>query len=195
MNSSEYGSLLLLLYALTVGALLGVLWDVFRIIRIAFYGRKTGTSPPVRLPSDADGVERALKFKHSAKVPSLTFFGTFFCDLLFCLICAVCVILLLFHLNDGEVRMFALIGAALGFTVYYFTVGRLTVYFSDVIIRAVKKLVYTVLRYTLFPIIRILAEVASRIKRAVRRKRRKKLTSRYIKKTIKSSKQGFGVRC
>lgn len=193
MNGSEYGSLLLLLYAVIVGAMLGVLWDVFRVIRIAFYGRRTGSPPPVRLPSDSAGVERALRFKHNIKIPSLSFFGTFICDLLFCLICTICVILLLFHLNDGEVRMFALLGAMIGFVVYYLTLGRLTVYFSDIIIRTIKKAVLTILRYTIFPILRICAAGVSRVKRSIRRKRRRKLTQKYMKKTVKNAKQGFDI--
>lgn len=193
MNWSEYGSFLLLVYSATVGAFLGVLWDVFRIIRIAFHGRKTGAAPPVRLPSTGEGVERALSFKHGTKIPSLTFFGTFLCDLIFCLICAVCVVLLLFQLNDGEVRMFSLLGALAGFAVYYFTVGRLTVYFSDVIIKAVKKTVYTVLRFTLFPVIRAASSVLNRAKRIIKNRQRRKLTAKYIKNTLKNAKNGFDI--
>ncbi len=194
MGLPEENLVLLLIYSLSVGAFLGVLWDCFRIIRILFYGkRKTGTRSPTLLPSNEKDVSRALAFSHTQSFFSPSGIAIFLSDIIFCLTAAISVIILLFHLNGGEIRGFALLGAALGFSVYYFTVGRLTVLFSDIIIKTVKKFIYTLLSLTVIPVFRLLRKPLIWLLRKTSVKLGKIKTAAYIKKRINNAKNGFGL--
>lgn len=46
-------------------------------------------------------------------------------DLLFCLLCTVSLLLLFFNLSFGRMRLYAFVGCAIGFAVWYFTLGKL----------------------------------------------------------------------
>lgn len=46
-------------------------------------------------------------------------------DLLYCLFCTGGMLLLFFNLSFGRMRMYAFVGVALGFAVWYFTLGKL----------------------------------------------------------------------
>lgn len=184
----------LLLYSVAVGCLLGILWDVFRIIRIAVYGRQHGEGvSPVRLPASKKEVSRALSVRHTKGALSLSGISIFLSDLLFCLSASAAVILLLFHLNGGEIRGFALFGALLGFICYYFTVGKLTVLFSELIITGIKKLLYFVLSLTLIPVFNLFRRLTAFILNKLRLRIRKRQTERYIESKIKEAYDGFGL--
>ena len=142
MGLSEENLTLLLFYSISVGIFLGLLWDFFRIFRIIFYGKPSSVLPsPVKLPATEKDVRKALSFKHTQKFFSPAGITVLISDLIFCITATFSVIILLFHLNGGEVRAFALFGAGIGFTSYYFTVGKITVKISDAIIRRVKKMI------------------------------------------------------
>lgn len=182
----------LLLYSFAVGALLGVLWDIFRIIRlIVCNGRSTDNSFPIRLPASEREVTKALSFKHRQKV--LPIILIFISDLLFCLFAAVSVILLLFHLNGGQIRGFVLFGAALGAVIYYFTVGKLTFAFSDRIIRGAKRLIRFILSVTVIPVFGLLKELTRSALRKLGLRIRKRQTLRYVRTRIKDAEMGFGL--
>lgn len=61
----------------------------------------------------------------------------FFEDLVFCLMSAVVLCVFVFNTTMGMVRLFAFCGVAVGFFLYYFTLGRLTVGLARVVKRAV----------------------------------------------------------
>ena len=194
MGLPENNLLILLMYSLTVGVFLGVLWDIFRIMRIAAYGkRKNGLPCPVILPKNEKEVGRALSFRHTQRVLSLVGISIFLSDVLFSITSAITVILLLFHLNGGEIRGFALIGATIGFTAYYFTVGRLTVIFSDLIIRGVKRLISLILSITVVPILKLTYKVSHLIFGKIGAKIRKAQTKAYFEKQLKDASVGFDL--
>lgn len=194
MAMTEENLVILLLYSLTVGVFLGVLWDVFRIVRIVCYGkRKGGSFAPIRLPSNKKDVGRALRLCHTQKFLSVSGITIFLSDLVFCLTAAVSVIILLFHLNGGEIRGFALFGAAAGFTVYYFTVGKLTVLFSDFIINGVKKVITLILSVTVIPVFRILRKPFVLLVKKADIKLRRIKTNALIKKRISEAGKGFEI--
>lgn len=182
----------LLLYSIIVGAFLGVLWDFFRIMRIAAYGKRKGRLPcPIRLPSEEKEVLRALSFRHTQKPLSFSGVTIFLSDLLFSITAAISVILLLFHLNGGEVRGFALFGAGIGFTVYYLTVGKLTVIFSDMIIKGIKKLILLFFSVTVVPLFRLLRKLSLLLFGKIYLKLRKAQTKSYLRKQLKDAAVGF----
>ena len=89
------------------GFLLGILYDVFFIIRSAVSGRRV---------------------------------VTFICDSLFVAAASVLSFTLLLVITDGQIRFYVLLGEALGFTVYYLSLGAFTVRVSEKIIAFFKKL-------------------------------------------------------
>ena len=82
------------LASLVVGCIIGVIYDVFRLIRVVYTGGR------VKL---------------------------FFEDVLFCVMSAGVFAVFMFNANMGVIRMFAAIGALIGFFAYRFSVGLLTV--------------------------------------------------------------------
>lgn len=192
---SEGKALTLLLYSLAVGAVLGLIWDGFRVARIAAFGRKKHPkSVFVQLPADKAELERVLNVDTSEKHSFLAVASVFISDLGFCVFSAICVILLLFQVSEGEIRGFAFMGAAIGFAVYYFTVGRLTVIFSDAIIKAIKKLISIILSVTLLPIVRFTGRIIRKAKRKLDFNRQKKNTARYLSDTLANAEKLFGIR-
>lgn len=191
---SRSGSIALLLYALCVGAALGVLWDIFRVIRIAAYGRRKRPSKMfVRLPSNEREVKEILRVGASDKLSPISFLCVFLSDLAFCIFAAICMILLIFRSNNGEFRGFALWGAFIGFAVYYFTVGKLTVIFSEAIIKVIKKAIAIVFSLTLKPILKLALRLFGAITSALTLHKRRKATERYIEYAMKNADNAFGI--
>jgi len=83
------------LYAFAVGIGLGALYDVFRICRAV---------------------------RGNVRLNTLWIFVE---DILYALLCAVVVIIFVFHVNQGRIRGFMLLAAGAGFRLYYVTLGRL----------------------------------------------------------------------
>ena len=193
MYVAEQVTLALLAYSLLIGGALGVIWDIFRVIRIAVYGRRRWNMAPIRLPPTEKETASVLALTHSQKIPSFAFFATMVTDVVFCLVSAVTVIILLFHLNDGEVRAFALFGALLGFLVYYFSVGRLTVFFSEAIIRFIKRTVSFVCSVTVRPVLKIISKYSSILATKQIMSKSKRKTSQYIQKSINRASLGYGI--
>ncbi len=173
---TERESLILFVYAFFVGAALSLFYDCFRIIRIALYGRKKPLQDSrIPLPSDAKGVSRALRFPQKQAFPSGAFIMIFLGDLLFWVISALTVTVLIFQFGDGRVRAFSLFATALGFTACRVTFGRLVILFADAIISFVKKTVKVLMRYTVYPILRVLIAVIGGFGRLLKKSRNKKI--------------------
>lgn len=130
----------LVLYSLILGAVLGVIFDILRISRVLFTYR--GNEGSIRRVSD-------------------TFLSviTFIEDILFASVSAVLLILFCFKVNRGISRSFLLFGAAVGFILYYFTLGRLTNFAADAISRAIYTLFAFITKRCLLPIIRFIKKI------------------------------------
>ncbi len=175
-------TLLLFLYSLLVGLWLGSVYDIFRVMRIALYGRKKAEKERlIPLGKDAKSVGASLKGVIHQGFPSPSFFFTFVCDVLFCIFSALTVTVMIFQFGDGRVRAFSMIGAAFGFVLYYFTIGRAVMFFSDTIISAIKTVIGVFLKITFYPICRILARVAQKIKHTLDDKKRERNTKKYMR--------------
>ncbi len=175
-------AIFLLLYSFLIGVLLGLVYDAFRVLRIALYGRKKAEKEKmIPLAGDAKSIDKILKGEQKQGFPSLSFFFIFVCDIAFCVFSALMVTVMLFQFGDGRVRLFSLLGAFVGFTVYYFTVGKIVMLFSDVIISAVKAIIRTVLRFTLYPVCAVLLRAGSKLRSVYDSKKRARTTQKYMK--------------
>ncbi len=120
----------LLLYSFFLGMLTGVFYDANRVIRI-FLGERYkqggfGRLYSIKLPflkkevSLTTASDKGIQ-KHIRGV--VIFFG----DMLTVLFGAVGVIILNYSYNDGTFRGFSVVGALVGFLLYYFSIGKLVI--------------------------------------------------------------------
>ena len=90
----------------------------------------------------------------------------FFEDILFFLVAGCVISVLIYYTNDGVFRLMALFGVMCGFFAYYFTVGKIVILLSDVIIRSLGVFLsycaavllipfLLVVRFVLIPILRL----------------------------------------
>ena len=115
---------LLLVYSLIFGASAGVLNDVNRIVRIAL---------GVQVASG----ERSRRGLHRACAAVSVFFIALQ-DVLLFLYMGIGVAVLNYYLNRGIFRIYSIASAALGFAFYYFTLGRVVMFFAERILRALR---------------------------------------------------------
>jgi len=106
--------------ACLLGVALGVVYDIFRILRIAV---KTNTVV------------------------------AFIEDLLFFIIATAATFMFLLLMDDGRIRWYPFLGEALGFMVYYFTLGRLVMKISKIIITFIKAVFRTLFRIFIYPFV------------------------------------------
>lgn len=90
-----------------VGVFFGLVYDAVRFTRVFF------------------GISVRSPFGKKGAMPWISWVFTALGDLLFFLTAAVCMCVFFFLTGDGEMRGYALVGAFLGFKLYYHTIGRL----------------------------------------------------------------------
>ena len=199
MTDFFYDNAKLLPMALALGFLLGVVYDIFRIIRIS------RSDPPVpsggfykKISQKSKPKMRRMKIEKARK--PLFCALTFFEDILFFLICALSEILFFLAFNDGAVRIYCLFFTAAGFFVYIITVGRAVMFFSSNIIFLFKCLIYWIFYIIMIPIryisiaarkfFSLLFTVSiGRVLRAMRKKR-----SASLEKALYAlADEGFGI--
>lgn len=146
---------LVFLRACLLGAALGALYDVFRILRIA-------------IPASR-GIIAAQ-------------------DLLFFVLAAIATFLFLLTSIDGSVRVFLMVGEALGWVLYYFTLGQLVMRVSKTIIAAIKAVFRFLLRYLLAPIYRLIYSFITLLLRPIR------FFGRIVKNSLRKVKFRLKVR-
>lgn len=115
MNNQAY---LFIMFILN-GILIGVLFDIFRILRKSF---KT---------SD---------------------FITYIEDITFWILAGTLTLYFIFSLNNGEIRLYILIGIILGIIIYMLTISKYIVKFSVEVINFLKNIILKVIRIINYPI-------------------------------------------
>lgn len=135
MEISPYFLSLLLIHSLILGAVVGLVNDVHRLTRIFFgvcYSKKRFRRlyevhlPLLNRSIGEIGTGKGRRFL----LPILIFFQ----DVLLCGFAAVGVAVLNYYFNYGQFRAYTVIAMLVGFAVYYFTVGKLMMLFSEGVI-------------------------------------------------------------
>lgn len=186
----------LLLASFLLGVGMGTLYDCIRIQRVLFgICRYTkAANAPAFCPTFLKvRKKRAGKGKEIIKASFLVLQ-----DIVFCLAAGILVSILLFYRNDGVFRGFVLIGAALGFVTYYFTVGRLVISASEYIVFAIRTAFLYAVYYVSLPFIRLGRFSVERIGGAIQRAREKRLErirasyhARVCREMLALSEKGF----
>ena len=151
---SLYDQAALFVYALIIGVFIGAVYDVFRIIRIALTGGESCSSgacfePVEKLISRLSGRDQENSGKAQRTLGKrLALAVTFVCDILFFLITAVIGAVFLYQANYGQLRLYVVVAAVIGFTVYYNTVGRMITLVAGLVI-SLFRLFFAFLTYRL----------------------------------------------
>lgn len=135
-----YDSCLMFFRFLIPGIFLGIIYDVFRLIRIGRNDQTYRISKEIkkRYFPKKEKPEGNKQKKRSKKIdPDMIFI--FLEDICFFLIVAVTEILAIYYLNNGEIRIYCLIFSAVGFFAYQKTIGKLIIFLSRKIIYLVRK--------------------------------------------------------
>ncbi len=130
------------------------------------------------------------------------FWMVFLEDLLFFLPTSLASIFFHYALSDGVMRWFSLLGVVMGFLLYLGTLGRIIVFFSDVILKTIKKIlrgIYKLLFKLLFrPILIVFKNITNCLyakykKRSImiKRKRNARVLKREKTKLLKRAQKGF----
>ncbi len=106
------------LLALGMGFLLGLLYDLIRIIRISISRGKA---------------------------------ALIICDIIFCTFACLFTFLFCLTVNEGEIRLYLVLGEVAGFFTYYFSLGAVIFSCSEKIIVFIKKLFSSLFGVILFP--------------------------------------------
>ncbi len=118
---------ILLIYSFAVGCGLGVLSDLLNTLRESLFTvDQIENKERIRLPENEKKVYSAL-FPSSGKFTARDVLMVIF-DILFFAIAAIVVIILLYHLNFGQMRVYSLVSALTGYVVYKKTVGKLVTF-------------------------------------------------------------------
>lgn len=111
----------------------------------------------------------------------------FFEDIIFFIVSAVSTFLFIFHVNSGQIRWFIFLGLILGFIVYYFTLGKLVIKISEVIIKIVKSVFKFLFGIFIKPFVIIFRWIYRKINTVwVNIKKRVKIVNNNLRNRLKS---------
>ncbi len=135
------------LLSLGLGFIMGIFYDVFRIIRLCISAKKI---------------------------------ITIFFDILYCILFCFAFFIFLLTVNEGQFRFYLLLGACVGFFVYYFSLGAIIFSFSRFLTDFIKKWTKRIFAVLLFPFRWIFSRLKSCIDKKFEksRKRSKKLKNK-----------------
>ena len=188
---------ILFVWATVLGFALGGVYDVLRITRILcgfhYVKRFSGEEKQsVEAPVPPTWQRRIFHIQQKL----LIFVG----DVLFGVVCGMALVLLLYYANDGQFRFLAVFGMACGFFVYYHTLGRLVMLFSEAIVFAVRRLVRWIVRLVLLPLrafSRLLYRMVGRrlalLVKRIRYRRSVRYTDQTVESYVRLASQGFGL--
>ena len=130
MEISPIAMAKMMLFAFVFGAISGCVFDALRAIRVLFSdaprSRKLHRFCKIQLPFSKRFFCQSNRLKKIFLAISV-----FFCDAFF-VIFSVCGIMLLnYFFNDGGLRGFTVLGAVLGFALYYFTLSKILLFLFE----------------------------------------------------------------
>ena len=198
MTELYYDPLLLTLKAAALGAILGAVYDLFRVVRVAAKKPKAPSGAVFQKIKLPPALFRARELKRQRKIAEGAV--VFIEDIAFFIVCAAAVTLFFLGENSGKIRIYCLIFSFFGFLVYHLTLGRVVIYFSSAIIFFAKCLLYWTVYIIIVPIKRFL-RVVFRLSRAVFTATvgkiiliiRKKRSQALVKKLVADAAECFGI--
>jgi hypothetical protein len=151
MISFFYDSWIIILKFLIPGIFLGMVYDMFRLFRIAGNDKTYSVINAIK-----NRYFSKIHFNKKTRRHISDAIFVFIEDVLFFLVVAVTEILATFHFNHGEIRIYCLLISAIGFFIYQKTIGRLVVFFSRKTLYLIRKIIYWIVCLILTPTFYIL---------------------------------------
>lgn len=178
----------LLCFSFVVGMALGAFYDAIMLFVDGAFPEKTVKKEKIPLPHNAEEAKKALLPLDKRIYPRDIVL--FFTDITFCAISACTVIVLLYHLNYGRVRILSLVASAVGFALYRKTVGRPIRFVAGKIIHICKILLILVTKKifcaVLKPFKRAFAKTALPVFKKIKRVRTKRKALACINKMLEN---------
>lgn len=138
MEVSLIQQLTVSLYSVIMGAVFGLIYDIFRISRIFFginyVNRFTEKIKNIKLPLIENPMIRESKIRNESFKSVVVGIG----DILYFTVITPIAVIFVYHFNNGNVRWYIIAGIAIGFTVSYFTVGKIIISVSEYIVFFIK---------------------------------------------------------
>ena len=119
--------LLGVVYSLILGLIFGAVYDIIRLIHIV-----------CKIASYSGG----QKFSKKGVLP---FFAFFLFDFIYAVLVTLTFSVFVYWVNYGDFRWFYAAGAVLGFTVYYFTLGKAVMFFSERLVCLIRHVLYYII--------------------------------------------------
>lgn len=199
MEISPFLFVRLILAALAFGGWLGVLHDLSRLVRIFLGASGQGKTferlASIRLPIVGRSLgERKKGTPHRIALMILTFFQ----DVLWFLIAGVGTVILNYYYNDGKFRIYTVAALLIGFVVYYFTLGKLVMLFSEVIVFFVRSFCLIVFCLVCRPIAAFgrffgknAKKIGKKLAQSIAKKRKKVYNKRKSRLLLQKAECGF----
>lgn len=149
MEISQLSFVLLTVYSVCFGALLGVMYDVIRIPRVLLGAERDGNGKNYRKIELPIIKRKAYPEKTNKLSNALLNVWIAVGDVIFAASCGIMAVMIAYAYNSGRVRAVIFIGLALGFLVYYFTLGKLMMKISELLaflVRSAAVYVYELIR-------------------------------------------------
>ena len=162
-----YDSSFLILKFFILGNLLGLIYDFFRLVRMGRNDKKYDPKAELRKRL----FPQKKKLNDKKRSDSLYIFIE---DIIFFLIVAVSQILMTFHENSGEIRIYCMIASFMGFWGYQKTIGNIIIFLSQKILYLSRRIFYWIIFLILFPIISAFRFFKKIIKHFKKQKKNKK---------------------
>ena len=172
MEISQLSFVLLAIYSLCFGVILGMVYDVIRVVRVLLGSERAENKKILKknlreiyLPIIK---RKAYPQKNRIVRKKALFVFVALGDVLFAVFCGAVVVLIAYAYNDGRVRSVMLIGLLIGFLIYYFSVGRLVMMISELVtfvIRAVLVYLLEMIRCATVKLRKVIKNIKIRIKK------------------------------
>lgn len=148
MEISMSQQLSTIIISLITGAFLGVIYDTVRFIRCALGIKYCNNSFKCSI--------KTIKTKEKTRLTGLKEnIIIHITDILFFIICGIVIAILVYYSNNGRVRWFIYFFSAIGFLIYYLTIGKIIIRLSGVITEVLKSIVYYTFYLIVYPLLPI----------------------------------------
>ena len=197
-----YGAYSAFINAAILGVFFGFVYDIFRILRISRIPYLAPKGKFYELITPKKQAEKQRK-KPPKKIFALSdTVLTFIEDIIFWIVASLGEILFIYHVNGGVIRVYFILCTFAGAALYFFTAGKITMYFSVRIIFLIRCLLYWTFYIIIYPVRLILlftkntlvfiADITVKpIIQKTRKHRAKVYSRKRILRILAQSKKGF----
>ena len=180
MEISIKNQLITMLFSIILGMFIGLIYDIFKILRLM-----TGLELSPKMQNKLNKIRLPLIVKKNNKKSNNTkkYILYIIWDILFCIAITPIIQIFVYATSFGIFRWYILIGIALGFTCYYYTVSKIIAPVYEFILLGIWVVFKYILYFIKLPIIQIEQAIKNKpisIRKEKQSKRKKDNKSREI---------------